>query len=212
MMVQFSLPSPAFVVMLLANLMRSGRACMLPLGLRPPKGPSCNLCMYHRWFARIGPVPEPYFRLSISARCMRRLFCFRLGAYALPIEMGRRLRMAWDARVCPLCLLCLGMHVGDERHYVLECPAFDDIHRGFQHLFDDSHEAMRLLMWHLCQKDVASCLLQLLGRIDESLTRTIHCVPSALLAAWTEFISLSLSPPLSLPPDSGPEADSFLIP
>ena len=50
------------------------------------------------------------------------LLDFRLGAYALPIEMGRRLRMAWVARVCPLCP---GMHVGDERNYVFECPAFD---------------------------------------------------------------------------------------
>ena len=98
---------------------------------------------------------------------MRRLFRFRLGAYALPIEMGRRLRMARVARVCPLCP---GMHVGDERHYVLECPAFHDIRRGFQHLFDDGHGAMRLLVWHTCQKDVASCLLQLLDRIDETLT------------------------------------------
>ena len=121
---------------------------------------------------------------------MRRLFRFRLGAYALPIEMGKRLRMARVARVCPLCP---GMHVGDERHYVFECPAFDDIRRGFQQLFGDSHGAMRLLMWHPCQKDVASCLLQLLDRIDETLTLTIHCVPSALLAAWTELNSLSLS-------------------
>ena len=37
-------------------------------------------------------------------------------------------------------------------------------------LFDDSHGAMRLLMWHPCQKDVASCFLQLLDRIDATLT------------------------------------------
>ena len=42
--------------------------------------------------------------------------------------------------------------------------------RSFQSIFDDSHGAMRLFMWHPCQKDVASCLLQLLGRIDETLT------------------------------------------
>ena len=54
--------------------------------------------------------------------------------------------------------------------FLFFCPAFDDICRGFQHLFDDSHGAMRLLMWHQCQKDVASCLLQLLDRIDETLT------------------------------------------
>ena len=32
---------------------------------------------------------------------------------------------------------CLGMHVGDERHYVIECLAFEDICRSFQHLFGD---------------------------------------------------------------------------
>ena len=53
---------------------------------------------------------------------------------------------------------------------LFECPAFDDIRRSFQQFFDDSHGAMRLLMWHPCQKDVASCLLQLLDRIDETLT------------------------------------------
>ena len=67
--------------------------------------------------------------------------------------------MARVARVWPLCP---GMHMGDERHCVFERPAFDDIRRGFQHRFDDSHGAMRLLMWHPCQKDVASCWLQLL--------------------------------------------------
>ena len=38
MMVQFSLTSPLFVMILLADLLRSGRACVLPLGLHPPKG------------------------------------------------------------------------------------------------------------------------------------------------------------------------------
>ena len=37
-------------------------------------------------------------------------------------------------------------------------------------LFDDSHGAMRLFMWEKCRKDVASCLLQLLDRIAETLT------------------------------------------
>ena len=76
----------------------------------PSKG--ANLCTYHRWFARIGPVPEPYCQLPLSDRCMRRLFSFWHGAHTLPIEMGRSLRMARVARVCPLCP---GMHVGDER-------------------------------------------------------------------------------------------------
>ena len=110
---------------------------------------------------------------------MRRLFRFRFGPRTLPIEirgevkyipsveMGRRLRMARIARGCPLCP---GKHVGDERHCVYECPAFDDIRLALQHLYDDSHGAMRLLAWHPRQRDVASCLLQLLDSIDETLT------------------------------------------
>ena len=88
-------------------------------------------------------------------------------AHSLPVEMGRRLRMARVARVC---LLCLGMHVGDERHYVFDCPSFHDICIRHSRLFDDSYGAMRLLMWHASQKGVASCLLQMLDRVDQLLT------------------------------------------
>ena len=62
----------------------------------PSKG--AKLCTYHRWFLRIGRVPEPYFQLPLSSRCLRRLFRFRLGAHVLTIEMGRRLRTARGAR------------------------------------------------------------------------------------------------------------------
>ena len=68
---------------------------------------------------------------------MRRLFRFRLGAHTLPIEMGRRLRMARVVRLCPLCPDMLAM-----RGTMFECPAFDDIRCGFQQVFDDSHGAM----------------------------------------------------------------------
>ena len=165
-----------FVTMLLANLVRSGK-CMLPLGLHSPRGPDCASCAHSvaSWFARMGPVLEPCFQLSLSDRCVRCSLHFWLDAHALPIEMGRRpptpgLCMAQVARICPVCP---GMHAGDERHYLLESPAFDDIRRGFQHLFDDSHGAKRLFylfMWHTCQKDVALYLSQLLDRIAEALT------------------------------------------
>ena len=84
-------------------------------------------------------------------------------------NLRRMPRPVYCLRPNDSCRLFAGIHVGDERHDVFECPAFDDIRHGFQHLFDDSHGAMRLLMWHPCQKDVASCLLQLLDRIDETL-------------------------------------------
>ena len=74
--------------------------------------------------------------------------------------------MDWSSLPLSRAPLCPGMQVGDERHSVSECLAFDDIRREFQHLFYDSHGAMRLLMWHPCQKDVALCLLQLLERVS----------------------------------------------
>ena len=95
---------------------------------------------------------------------MCRLFDVQLGAHTMTTEMGRRLRMAQGARICPFCP---DMHVGDERRHVFERPACDDICCGFQHLLDD---AVRLCIWHFSQKDVALCLLQLPGRIDETLT------------------------------------------
>ena len=75
--------------------------------------------------------------------------------------------MAQDAHVCPLCL---GMHAADDGRCAFEFPAFDHICHGFQHLLDDSHWAMHLFMRHPYQKEVASSLLQLLDRIDETLT------------------------------------------
>ena len=91
------------------------------------------------------PVSEPYRHLVLSDRSLRHLFCFWLGAYGLPVEKGRRLRMARVARTCPLIP---GMHVGDERHYLFDCPSFDDTRNCHSRLFDDSHGAMRLFMWH----------------------------------------------------------------
>ena len=83
------------------------------------------------------------------------------------------------------------MHVGNQRHWQFWLPLFDE-GPSFSY---DSPEAMRLFMWHLYQKGVASCLLHLLDGIDEFLTGRLHCVPSAMLAAWTSFNSLSLPSP-----------------
>ena len=75
MMVQVLFDKSSLCCYAAGNLMRPGMsACMLPLGLRPPKG--FKLCTYHRWFVRMGPVPEPYFWLLSSDRSMRRFFSY----------------------------------------------------------------------------------------------------------------------------------------
>ena len=84
--------------------------------------------------------------------------------HTLPIEMGRLM-----ARVARVCLLCLGMHLGDEKHYVFECPTVENIRRRHFRLFDNSHRTMRLFTGDPNQKSFASCLLQILDEIDELL-------------------------------------------
>ena len=79
-MVQFSLTSPVFLAILLADNRGPGRACMLSVGLQPPMGPSWAHTI--SGFRRIGPVPDAYFRLPLSVRCMCRL-SFRLSAQTL---------------------------------------------------------------------------------------------------------------------------------
>ena len=78
----------------------------------------------------------PYSQLPLSHvtvyRSTCRLFRVQLGAHALPIEVGRRLRMAQVSRVCPLCP---GMHVSYERHHNFDFPAFGDICRVFSICF-----------------------------------------------------------------------------
>ena len=49
----------------------------------------------------------------LSARCMRVLLRFRLGAHSVPIVLGRRTGTPRDQRLCQHC----DQHaVGDERH------------------------------------------------------------------------------------------------
>ena len=72
---------------------------------------------------------------SLSGRSIQLFFCFRLGANTLPVEMGRRLHMARDA---PLYPMCPGMLLG-QRHNVIKRPVGEDIRGRHSRLFDDSH-------------------------------------------------------------------------
>ena len=73
-----------------------------------------TLCTYYRWFARPHALrrPGPLLMQPLSARCMRILLQFRLGAHSLPVVMGRR---TGTPRVQRLCQFCDQHAVGDER-------------------------------------------------------------------------------------------------
>ena len=58
---------------------------------------------------------------------------FRLGSHKLPIEIGRWYRKKREERICPQCMV-----LGDEKHYLFECPTIDrdglDIGNNMEHI------------------------------------------------------------------------------
>ena len=66
----------------------------------------------------------------LSARCMRVLLRFQMGAHSLPVVLGRRTGTPWDQRLCQRC----DQHaVGDERHMFFECPAVQCVRESMLH-------------------------------------------------------------------------------
>ncbi len=97
-------------------------------------------CTYLRWFARPGKMPtEPYYELPISLSKLRRLMQFRLGSHDLPIEQGCMAR-PMVPRYVRRCTLCSQHAPGDERHFMLECPQFDDIRAQYPDLLQDARD------------------------------------------------------------------------
>ncbi len=126
-------------------------------------------CTYLRRFARPGRMPaEPYFELPISLSKLRRLMQFRLGSHDLPIEQGR---MAWPIvpRYLQRCTLCSRHAPGDERHFMLECPQFDDTRAQYPNLLQDARDSMRNLMWHQNQKALSDFVIGGGGRFTTSI-------------------------------------------
>ena len=62
------------------------------------------------------------------------------------------------------CNLCSTQAVGDELHYVFDCPHFSDIRGQYPALFQDAEGCMRLFVWHRDQKAVSHCLAAILNR------------------------------------------------
>ena len=52
--------------------------------------------------------------------------------------------------------------VGDELHYVFDCPRFGATRAQYSNLFQVAEGSMRLFMWHKDQKAVSHCLTAIL--------------------------------------------------
>ncbi len=77
---------------------------------------ACNL---HGYFCLCQPGTSVELPISLSK--LRRLVQFRLGSHDLPIEQGRMVRPVVP-RYLRQCSLCSWRALGDERHFMLECP------------------------------------------------------------------------------------------
>ena len=84
------------------------------------------------------------------------LFQFRVGSHALPVEQGRFARPPVPSNLRRRTL-CSTRSVGDERHFLFECPHFDEIRAQYVDLFDSSANAMRSFVWQ-DQHAVCDCM------------------------------------------------------
>ena len=72
-----------------------------------------------------------------------------------------RFRSLGDASLCTLCTTCA---LGDERHYVFDCPRFAGLRLTHAELFQDASGAMKSLVWHKDQEDVCALLLAIVAQ------------------------------------------------
>ena len=81
---------------------------------------------YLRWFGSCGPHATKYLSLPISPNKSRCMAQFRLGSHMLAVETGR-----WTNPRAPrhmrFCQICASQVVEDEKHILLECPAYAHI-------------------------------------------------------------------------------------
>ena len=66
------------------------------------------------------------------------------------------------------CTLCKTRALGDERHFVFDCPRFAHVRRQFHSLYQDADGTMQCFVWHKDQKAVCHCLTAILNLADDS--------------------------------------------
>ena len=120
------------------------------------------------WLLRPGQLKTvPYLEIPMPISGLRLLMQFRMGSGALPVEQGRLARPAIP-RHLPRCTMCETSLLGDERHFVFDCPHFAHIRRQFRSLYQDADGAMQWCVWHKDQKAVCHCLAAILNLADDS--------------------------------------------
>ena len=97
----------------------------------------------YKSFRSVDYYPQTYLgKLKDSA--VRKSFTkFRTGSHWLDIETGRFLKKPKAERFCSVC----GRNeIGDESHFIFQCPAFDIIRQQYQDLFREDHDLQSFML------------------------------------------------------------------
>ena len=104
--------------------------------LAPSKG--AKLCTYFAWFFRPSQLRfEPYLDIPMHISRLRLLMQVWMGSHSLRVEQGRLAR-PMVPRQLRRCTFCSIHAIGNEQHYIFDCPHFAYIRRQFRSLFQDS--------------------------------------------------------------------------
>jgi len=119
---------------------------------------------YAAWLSRPGWAHEgEFWQLELSAPQLRAVQRLSLGSYSLPVETGRFPKIDRQERCCTFCD---SGAVGDEKHWLMECPATDVARQRFSCLFDLAVlPCMRQLVWRGDRMLVAEFVLACLGEV-----------------------------------------------
>ena len=107
---------------------------------------------------------EPYHNLPTISKLWL-LVQSRMGSHLLAVVQGR-CQKPLVPRYLRRRTLCCTHALGDERHFVSECPSFQAIRLGFADVFDAASGAMLSLPWQRDQKAIVDCFVAILRQMD----------------------------------------------
>ena len=123
--------------------------CDLPEDPRVASSDQVSYATYYTWMAECVSQPARYVDHDrcINPEYLADLMRFRVGAHWLSVVTGR-----WadggTVRAQRYCRKCMAYTVEDEKHFMLECPAYQEIRSEFGELFDYCEGDLRKLMCH----------------------------------------------------------------
>jgi len=105
--------------------------------------------MIHDWTSECISQRAPYFAhdRNNNPEYLDDLMRLRLGSHWLSVVTGRSTD-GGTARPHRYCRKCTSYKVEDEKHFMMECPGYEEIREDFKEFYDDCEGDMRELMCH----------------------------------------------------------------